>query len=135
LPDESGLDTVRRIVAATRRAVVVVMTGAGDDEVGRQAMQAGAEDYLVKGQVNGRMLRRAVRFAIERQSVRMQLRNDSLNDDLTGLHNRSGFLVLAEQQVKLARRNLSSFLLLFVDPDHLKSINDTFGHAEGDRAI
>jgi len=135
LPDEHGLATVRRVIAAADRAVVVVMTGAGDEELGRKAMQEGAQDYLVKGQVDGRMLRRSLRYAIERQGVRLQLQNQSLHDDLTSLHNRRGFLLLAEQHLKVARRNLSPFLLLFMDLDGLKYINDTFGHAEGNRAI
>ena len=82
------------------------------------------------------MLRRALRFAIERQrSSGCSSQNLSLNDDLTGLHNRRGFLLLAEQQLKVARRNKTPFLLLFLDLDRLKYINDTFGHAEGNRAI
>ena len=135
LPDETGTGTVRRVIAASRRAVVVVMTGAGDEEMGRRAMQEGAQDYLVKGQVDGRMLRRALRFAIERQSVRLRLETESLNDEMTGLHNRRGFLLLAEQQLKAARRHPTPFLLVFLDLDHLKYVNDTYGHAEGDRAL
>src|SRR5262249_4055964 len=93
------------------------------------------QDYLVKGQVDGRMLRRALRFAIERQTVRLRLETESLSDELTGLHNRRGFLLLAEQQLKAARRHPMPFVLVFLDLDHLKFINDTFGHAEGDRAL
>jgi diguanylate cyclase (GGDEF)-like protein len=135
LPDEHGLDTVRRVVAATSHAVIVVMTGAGDEQLGLAALQEGAQDYLVKGQVTTGTLRRAVRFAIERGGQRQQLQNLSLKDDLTGLNNRRGFLALAEQQLKLARRQKSPFVLLFVDMDRLKYINDTFGHAEGNRAL
>jgi diguanylate cyclase (GGDEF)-like protein len=135
LPDASGLDTVRSVIAAAGPAVVVVMTGLGDEELGRAAMQEGAQDYLMKGQVDSRELRRALRFAIERQGVRLQLQNQSLSDDLTGLYNRRGFLMRAAQQVKLARRNRIPFLLLFLDLDQLKHVNDTFGHAEGDRAL
>lgn len=135
LPDESGLDTLRRVVTAAGRAVVVVMTGAGDEQLGLAAMQEGAQDYLVKGQVDGRMLRRALRFAIERQDIRLELETLTLKDDLTGLHNRRGFLALAEQQLKVARRNRSTCLLLFLDLDQLKQVNDTLGHAEGDRHI
>lgn len=132
LPDESGLNTLRRVVAASTTASVVVMTGAGDDELGLAAMREGAQDYLVKGQVNGRTLRRALRFAIGRQS---NLQSLSHKDDLTGLNNRRGFLILAEQQIKLARRQRTPFLLLFLDLDQLKHINDTLGHAEGNRAL
>jgi diguanylate cyclase (GGDEF)-like protein len=135
LPDEMGVGTLRRVIAAAGRTVVVVMTGVGDDEVGRTAMQEGAQDYLVKGQVNGALLRRALRYAIERQDLRLRLQDLSLTDDLTGLHNRRGFLILAEQQIKVARRNRTPFLLLFMDLDKLKKIHDTFRHSEGNRAL
>ncbi len=132
LPDESGLNTLRRIVDATSTAVVVVMTGGGDEELGLSALREGAQDYLVKGTVTGQMLRRALRFAIGRQS---KLQSLSHKDDLTGLNNRRGFLILAEQQIKIAKRQRTPFLLLFLDLDELKVVNDTFGHAEGNRAI
>jgi diguanylate cyclase (GGDEF)-like protein len=132
LPDESGLNTLRRVVGATSTAVVVVMTGGGDEELGLSALREGAQDYLVKGSVTGQNLRRALRFAIGRQS---NLQSLSHKDDLTGLNNRRGFLILAEQQVKIAKRQRTPFLLLFLDLDELKVINDTFGHAEGNRAI
>jgi two-component system, cell cycle response regulator len=132
LPDESGMNTLRRVVDATSTAVVVVMTGGGDEELGLSALREGAQDYLVKGTVTGQVLRRALRFAIGRQSSLQSLSN---KDDLTGLHNRRGFLILAEQQVKVARRQRTPFLLLFLDLDSLKVINDTFGHAEGNRAL
>jgi len=132
LPDESGLETVRRVVTAAGDTSVVVMTGADDEELGIAAMQEGAQDYLVKGKVDGQRLRRVLRFAIERQG---KLRNESQTDDLTGLHNRRGFLTLAEKQIGIARRNRNGFLLLFLDLDGLKMVNDTFGHAEGNRAI
>ena len=132
LPDDSGINTLRRGVDVASSAVVVVMTGAGDDELGMTAVREGARDYLVKGQVNGQTLRRALRFAIGRQS---KLQSLSHKDDLTGLNNRRGFLMLAEQQIKLARRQRTPFLLLFLDLDELKHINDTFGHAEGNRAL
>jgi len=135
LPDESGLDTLRRILGSAGRASVVVMTGAGDEELGMAAIETGAQDYLVKGQVDGPRLRRALRFAIERNDRRLQLETLSVTDDLTGLHNRRGFLMMADKQLKVARRNQLQALLLFLDLDNMKYINDTFGHAEGNRAL
>ncbi len=64
-----------------------------------------------------------------------ELRSLALVDDLTGLYNRRAFLALATQQLRVARRNDQRLLLFFADIDHLKQINDTFGHAEGDRAL
>lgn len=132
LPDETGLNTLQRVLTAAHTAVVIVMTGQGDEQIGLAAMQAGAQDYLVKGQVDGRTLRRALRFALERQTVLQRL---SHRDDLTGLHNRRGFMIQAEQITRAARRHRTPFLLLFMDLDQLKVINDTFGHAEGNRAL
>jgi diguanylate cyclase (GGDEF)-like protein len=134
LPDESGLETVRRVVAGSA-AGVVVMTGAADENLGLSALSAGAQDYLIKGQVDSRLLRRALRYAVGRHQLRRQLESLSLKDDLTGLHNRRGFVALAEQQMKLARRTRQDFLILFLDLDQLKKINDTFGHSEGNRAL
>ncbi len=56
-------------------------------------------------------------------------------DDLTGLRNRGGFLRSAEDQLKLARRRGTPLVLLFVDVDGLKEVNDTLGHAAGDRLL
>jgi diguanylate cyclase (GGDEF)-like protein len=64
-----------------------------------------------------------------------QLRLLSLTDDLTGLYNRRGFLALAEQQTRLAHRDLKPMMVVSTDLDGLKEINDSFGHQEGDAAI
>jgi diguanylate cyclase (GGDEF)-like protein/PAS domain S-box-containing protein len=72
----------------------------------------------------------------ERKQAEDLLRSQSLKDDLTGLYNRRGFLALADQQMKLARRRKSGMTLLcFADLDGLKRINDALGHLEGDKAL
>jgi diguanylate cyclase (GGDEF)-like protein len=73
--------------------------------------------------------------AIERARMQAALRNLSLTDELTGLCNRRGFLALAEQHLKLARRLRRSVCLVFADLDDLKQINDTLGHQCGDEAL
>lgn len=70
-----------------------------------------------------------------RKELEQQLRDLSLTDDLTGLHNRRGFFTLAEQQLKIAKRKKGEMLLLSLDIDNMKFINDTLGHKEGDRAL
>lgn len=59
----------------------------------------------------------------------------SLRDELTNLYNRRGFVLLTEQQFKVAGRTRKGILLLFVDVDNLKWINDKLGHLEGDKAL
>jgi diguanylate cyclase (GGDEF)-like protein/PAS domain S-box-containing protein len=71
----------------------------------------------------------------ERKALEKDLLAASLRDELTGLYNRRGLLTLAEQQLKLAARLPVSLVLIFMDFDSLKEINDRFGHSEGDRAL
>jgi diguanylate cyclase (GGDEF)-like protein len=73
--------------------------------------------------------------AIERKRMDEEIRSLSLTDDLTGLYNRRGFTLLAEQEVKLSHRINRSMLLFFCDVDSLKGINDAHGHAQGDLAL
>ncbi len=63
------------------------------------------------------------------------LRSLSTMDELTGLHNRRGFLALAQQYLEVADRNRQALLLLFADLDGLKAINDTLGHRAGDQVL
>lgn len=64
-----------------------------------------------------------------------KLSNISQTDELTGLYNRRGFMNLANQNLRLARKRGKNGLLFFVDIDDLKQINDQYGHDEGDLAI
>src|SRR4029077_15366381 len=69
LPDAKGLGAVRKAHAAAPRVPLVVLTGLDDDALGAQALQEGAQDYLIKGQIDGRGLLRALRYAIERKAM------------------------------------------------------------------
>src|SRR5260370_3278950 len=64
-----------------------------------------------------------------------ELRYLALTDDLTCLYNRRGFFAAATHQLKLSRRNAQGLLLFFCDVDNLKTINDSYGHLEGDLAL
>ncbi|MEW6185768.1 MAG: PAS domain S-box protein [Thermodesulfobacteriota bacterium] len=79
--------------------------------------------------------RGVLRDITQQKQVEETLKTLSLIDDLTGLYNRRGFLTLAEQTLKTAGRMNRGAFLLFVDMDHLKSINDFYGHLEGDHAL
>jgi signal transduction histidine kinase len=74
LPDGHGLDTVRRAHAAAPGVPVIVLTGLDDEALAAEAMKEGAQDYLIKGQIENRALPRALRHAIERH--RMQIETD-----------------------------------------------------------
>ena len=71
----------------------------------------------------------------DRKRAEEDLKALLLVDELTGLHNRRAFITLSEQALKLATRMGRDVLMIFVDVDHLKHINDTCGHLAGDRAL
>ena len=73
LPDAHGIETVQRIQSAAAALPVVVLTGLKDEAVALQAVSAGAQDYLIKGQVDGLGLARAIRYAIERKQAQQAL--------------------------------------------------------------
>ena len=131
----TGLELLRDTAAEGCRTPVILLTGQGDHETDVAAMQSGAADYLVKGETTPPMLERAIRYALERRRLLEEIRALSLTDELTGLHNRRGFLTLAGQQLRRARREARGLALLYADLDGLKAINDRHGHEAGDRAI
>jgi PAS domain S-box-containing protein len=75
LPDGHGLDTVRRSLATAPSVPVIVLTGLEDETLAAGAMKEGAQDYLIKGQIENRALPRALRHAIERHQLDRRLRD------------------------------------------------------------
>lgn len=73
LPDGQGLGVLEKVEAQAPGVPVIVMTSRDDDDLAVEAVHKGAQDYLVKGQVSGGLLRRAIRYAIERKKLLTQL--------------------------------------------------------------
>jgi diguanylate cyclase (GGDEF)-like protein/PAS domain S-box-containing protein len=71
----------------------------------------------------------------ERKRMEDEIRTLATIDSLTGLYNRRGFLHLSEQQLKISERTKKGLILIFLDLDNMKKINDTWGHLEGDKAL
>jgi two-component system, cell cycle response regulator len=135
LPDSIGLDTFFKVHSDIQDIPIVIITGLNDKSVAVRAVREGAQDYLIKDELNVNLLVRIILYAVERHRTLYSLKKQTLIDDLTGLLNRRGFQSLAEQQVRIAKRADWESILLFADLDNLKIINDRFGHSEGDRAI
>jgi PAS domain S-box-containing protein len=76
LPDSQGLDTLRRLEAEAPTIPIVVLTGLDDDAVGLQLISEGAQDYLVKGQIDSRLLIRSLDYAIERKQAEIRLERE-----------------------------------------------------------
>ncbi|AXX32447.1 response regulator receiver modulated serine phosphatase [Actinosynnema pretiosum subsp. pretiosum] len=82
LPDTTGLDGLLNLLAQSAPAAIIVLTGLNDEHQGMRAVAAGAEDYLVKGQVDGAALLRGIRYAVGRkqaEETQRQLRDEKLH--------------------------------------------------------
>jgi diguanylate cyclase (GGDEF)-like protein len=135
LPDSHGLETFAKVHAAVPEVPVVVLSGFDDSTTAAHAVDNGAQDYLVKGTVDGPALARALDHAHRRARQAEQLRHQAIVDELTGLYNRRGFLALGGQDLKVAARAGKARQLVYVDLNGMKRINDSLGHEEGDRAV
>jgi len=140
LPDQNGIEVLRTLRAGNIEGVAVLMLSHQEDEtLAELCLAAGAQDFLLKDEVNGRRLSRAVRQARQRyliecqlKSSREKLRQLSENDPLTGLRNRRGFEVAIEIAVARTQRSNDRLAILLLDLDDFKSVNDTLGHDAGD---
>jgi diguanylate cyclase (GGDEF)-like protein len=108
----------------------IVMTGFVEEFSYEESIRAGAADFIKKPFTVQELLVR-----IKHGRLQDHLRALAITDELTGLANRRGFFAFTQQQMRHARRNSERMVLFFADLDDLKTINDTFGHVSGDRAL
>ncbi len=157
LPDGSGLDLVRDMLSpeCAYGTACIVVTDIDDEQTASDALKAGAQDHLVKGELNERTLARAVLYAVERWRLRAELAatrskleasieqledaNQALSalarvDPLTGLANRRAFDEALHRLVDEADRG-RRFALILLDLDNFKHFNDTHGHDVGDELL
>ncbi len=135
LPDAFGLSTVRQVHATIPTIPVVVLSGVSDQTLALQAVQQGAQDYLVKGQGHPELLARAIRYAIERKRSEEHLTFLAQYDHLTGLVNRTLFRDRLVQAMARTKRLQQPIGLMLLDLDRFKAVNDTFGHDMGDELL
>ena len=142
LPDSAGLPTISAIQHASPEIPIMVLTGLDDEETGMEALKMGAQDYLVKGETDGKTLVRAARYAVERKKLELQLKqaNEKLGklattDALTGICNRMKFDAELDVEMDRARRYQVPLCLIMFDIDYFKRINDSHGHQTGDRVL
>jgi len=142
LPDGVGPANVLRLLEACPGLTIVVMTGDDDDSVGLQAIHHGAQEYLIKGQIEAAALSRILRHSVERNALLQELMAlrereyfRATHDVLTGLPNRQLFEDRTRQSLNRAERNNESLALCYLDLDGFKPVNDSFGHAVGDALL
>ncbi|NJM52476.1 MAG: EAL domain-containing protein [Blastocatellia bacterium] len=132
----NGLDLLQKAISGGCRSPIILLTGQGDKEVDFMAMQAGAADYLVKGEFEAPLLERAIRYSLRHAQSMERLLHEALHDSLTGLPNRTKFSEVLSDALKKAKRiRTARFAVLFLDLDRFKVINDSLGHLIGDKLL
>ena len=135
LPDSQGLETLNRAYAQASGVPIVVLTVLADVALGIEAVKRGAQDYLVKEQVDGNLLMRSIYYAIERKRAEEERAYMATHDALTGLPNRILFNDRLNQEIARAYRHHQKLAVMMLDLDRFKDVNDTLGHSVGDQLL
>jgi diguanylate cyclase (GGDEF)-like protein len=131
----NGIDMLREARRLSIDTPIIMMTVDDTEDVDIAAAEAGAVDFLLKSELNPRLLERAVRYAVKLGATLRQLRAAALRDELTGLLNRRELQSLLQNEWLRAVRFKRPFSLGLADIDFFKRVNDTFGHPIGDEVI
>ncbi len=114
---------------------VLALSAHMDETLDREAIPAGAADYLVLEGLEPRQLERAIRYAIERKRTEQALARLAHHDPLTDIPNRVLFRDRLENAIRIAARDRMRFALMFIDLNDFKQVNDRYGHDMGDSLI
>ena len=121
---------------------IILLTGLNDTDNGIRALEKGAQDYLIKGNISTDLLVRSINYSIKRKQadahlykLNCRLNNLVMYDDLTGTLNRNPFVDLFKKNILRAKREKINLALLFLDLERFKQINDIYGHEIGDKTL
>lgn len=135
LGQRDGLELIRQAKASGCTVPIVFLTAESSSDIDIEAMNAGALDYLVKGEISPSTLERSIRYALKLNETLAELNRLATRDELTGLLNRRELnRILSEESDRSARFG-RPFSLVMLDLDRFKSVNDRHGHAGGDLVL
>jgi two-component system cell cycle response regulator len=135
LGERDGLQLIREAIARGCHTPLIVLTAESSAPVDIEAMNAGALDYLVKGEMSPEALERSLRYALRLGETLGALRQMATIDELTGLLNRREFERLLAQERERAMRFDQPLAIALIDVDQFKEINDGHGHPAGDSVL
>lgn len=135
LADSQGVVTFRRVHSAAERIPMILLLGPEDEAMGVRMVREGAQDFLIKKEVDCAPLAHAIRNAIERHRLLAAFRAGAIYDPLTGLPNRSAFVTFADRDRKLAERIRSRMMVLVAEPKDIIELTNHYGEQRRDLAL
>lgn len=144
MPERDGTEMIYELTQSSKSSntAIVMMSSSEDEQLAIDCLKAGAHDFLMKSEVTGARLRRAVlqaqtRFELEKQLAESYQKVKLLaeSDPLTGLSNRAYFEHSIRINIVNNIRDKHKLALLLIDLDNFKFVNDTYGHDVGDRLL
>ena len=141
LPELDGIEMVIELRCRPNlgETAIVMMSSSEDEDLAISCLQAGAQDFITKSEISSSKLKRSIiqakkRFEMEKQlhASFCQVRELAEKDSLTGLSNRYHFDDALKTTLDNNKRTKNILALLFLDLDHFKNVNDTYGHEMGD---
>jgi len=135
LPDSRGTETVASLQTSYPDTPLIIVSAWEDEAISLRSVKAGAQDYLVKGHIDGANLHRVIRYAIERKRTELELVRLAHFDQLTSLPNRTLLRERVDHALARALRSGSGVAALILDMDRFKEINDMLGHEIGDKLL
>jgi diguanylate cyclase (GGDEF)-like protein len=135
LPDGRGVECVEKIREAEELVPIVVLSGHGDEDFAVEILNRGVQDYLVKWEGDGRIILRAIRYAIERKRAEIKVNYLARLDWLTCIPNRQYLRDELAHATTRAVRGRRTTALLLLDLDGFKAVNETVGRPAGDALL
>ncbi|GAA0818901.1 hypothetical protein GCM10009111_22270 [Colwellia asteriadis] len=136
MPGLSGLETLEKIKQQDKylNLSIIMLSASNDEDEVVAALELGAADYVVKPYVTKILLAR-IRTAIKLKEKTEQLEYLAKTDFLTGIHNRGSFFELSTNALSATDRATQPLVIVMLDIDHFKRVNDNYGHDVGDKVL
>lgn len=137
LPDSSGIDSLLKLREINKSIPIIILSNNHDEGLSEKVIYHGAQDFIHKDEFNAKTIDRTIRYAIDRKKAETELQKLAHNDPLTKLFNRVVFMdqLTSAIQKKAIHKTKNHIIVLLLDLDKFKHINDTFGHSVGDQLL
>ena len=139
---ETGLEVFLRLVTSGCEIPTIMLTGQGSEAVAVEAMKSGISDYLIKGQLSSKTLKKAIQHVLEKKALQRKIKEQqemlahlAVTDALTDLFNRRFLMKHLESEIQRVKRYKTSLCVIMLDLDFFKKVNDSYGHVIGDTVL